>query len=68
MLQFLLIYILVIALHGLGRFVNVYWCALTNQIPHVTSGDLYVPTTFGGENPFKDERMLNHARARTRGA
>jgi hypothetical protein len=26
---------------------------------------LYIPTKFG-ENPFKDEQTLNHARARTR--
>jgi hypothetical protein len=32
---------------------------------HVTYGDLsYVPTKFE-ENPFKDERALNHTRART---
>jgi hypothetical protein len=36
----------------------------TNQIAHVTYGDLsYVKFE---ENPFKDERALNHTRTRTR--
>jgi hypothetical protein len=46
---------LVIARHGLGRFVNVNRWALL----------WHVPTKFE-ENPFKDERALNHTRARTR--
>jgi hypothetical protein len=38
----------------------------THYIAHVTSGDtLYDPTIFG-KNLFKDERTLNHSRARTR--
>jgi hypothetical protein len=42
------------ARHGLGRFVNVYRCALLEHVP-----------TIFEENLFKDERALNHTRART---
>jgi hypothetical protein len=61
--------VLVIARHGLGRFVNLNRCALlghafTHKL-NSTYGDLYrVPTKFE-ENLFKDERALNHTRART---
>jgi hypothetical protein len=63
---------LVIARHGLGRFVNVNRCALLGHpFAHKLNsscnlwGSVYVPTKFE-ENPFKHERELNHTLARTR--
>jgi hypothetical protein len=46
---------IVIARHGLDRFVNVNRWVLLWRVP-----------TKLEENPFKDERVLNHTRARTR--
>jgi hypothetical protein len=63
--------ILVIARHGLGRFVYVYWCALFGHAfthkPNSSCnlwGSVVCPHSW--ENPLKDGRTLNHARARTR--
>jgi hypothetical protein len=40
------------ARHGLGRFMNAYWCMLIG-LAFTHNGDLlYVPTKFG-ENPFQ---------------
>jgi hypothetical protein len=62
---------LVIARHGLGRFVNVNRCALlghtfTHKLNSSCNlwGSVYVTTKFE-ENPFKNERARNHTRTRT---
>jgi hypothetical protein len=58
--------------NAIEYFVNVNRCALLGHaFTHKLNSScnlwdlLYVPTKFG-ENPFRNERTLNHTRARTR--